>query len=63
MKNTELALVALFQYTKYCKIISANEYKVSFSGSLSVFYAVKHSVNSIYKKKYSGLLYGNDVSV
>lgn len=47
MKDTELAVVALIQYIKYCKITTVNEVRESLSNSLSDFCGVKHSVNSI----------------
>ena len=57
MKDTELAVVALNQYIKYCKIISVNEIKESLSYSLSDFLGVKHSVNSIRQRLFPATIW------
>ena len=47
MKDTELTVVALNQYIKYCKITTVNEVRESLLISLSDFSGVERSVKSI----------------
>lgn len=62
MKDTELAVVALNQYIKYCKIISINKTKESLLKGLSFFLVVEHSVKA-FVKDYSGLRCGDYISI
>lgn len=62
MKDTELTVVALNQYIKYCKITTVNEVRESLLISLSDFSGVEHSVKTFVNDD-SWLRYGDSVSV
>lgn len=62
MKDTELAVVALNQYIEYCKITSINKTKESLLKGLSENLVVEYSVKA-FVKDYSGLRYGDSVSI
>lgn len=62
MKDTELAVVALNQYIKYCKVTPINKTKESLLKGLSEILVVEHSVKA-FVKDYSGLRCGDSVSI
>lgn len=62
MKDSWLTVVAINQKNKYYKNRSVDEINENFLEGLSFFFWFEYSVNSIFCK-FSGLLYGNNVSI
>lgn len=62
MKDSWLTVVTINQKLKYYKNRPVDEINENFLEGLSFFFRFEYSVNSIFWK-FSGLLYGNNVSI
>ncbi len=62
MKDSWLTIVTINQKLKYYKNRPVDEINENFLEGLSFFFRFEYSVNSIFCK-FSGLLYGNNVSI